>query len=557
MNRCVALGGMFLFLVLIWSAVLGEPGQTQSTPPLSQDEQTLKQAGVALDNAGLLDYFQRRTPSSETQERLRERVAQLGSTTYQTRARATDELIRAGRSALPALRLAMNHKDAETARRCRHCIRLIEQNTHLSLSALAARVLAQRQAPGTVEVLLAYLPFIDEESVEEEIRQSLKQLALSKGQAAVVLEGALGDKEPKRRGAAGWIVAQSGDAGQRQKVLPLLQDEAVEVRFLAASALLFAKEVQAVPALIRLLSDGPAALAWRAEDLLFRLAGEAGPAVWLDAVNDNQGRKARAAWETWWKTHEAKLDWKSLRLDEQTLGLTLVIENQRGDGAGRIYECNPQGHIRWQVRSQNPIDAQWLPGGRLLVADSQASLVYEMDPRGTIGWKYAGLSPTSCQRLPNGNTVIATYQSIVEITRAGNIVFSYKTPGHTYHARKLSDGRYVWIDACGEIGAIDDTGKELARHSVGNGLTWGSIEKLRNGHFLVALGGINKVQEMDLDGKIYWEKKVSNPNRTIRLANGRILVASHGDQCVYEFDAQGQERWKHACSGRPFAIQRR
>ena len=96
-----------------------------------------------------------------------------------------------------------------------------------------------------------------------------------------------------------------------------------------------------------------------------------------------------------------------------------------------------------------------------------------------------------------------------------------------------------------------------AKTSVGTGLTWGSIERLRNGHFLVALGGMNKVQEIDLTGKVYWEKTVNNPNRTVRLANGNILVASHGDQCVYEFDAQGIERWKHSCGGRPFAVLRR
>src|SRR5205814_1903451 len=129
--------------------------------------------------------------------------------------------------------------------------------------------------------------------------------------------------------------------------------------------------------------------------------------------------------------------------------------------------------------------------------------------------------------------------------------------GHTYHARKLPDGHYLWIDAGGEIAEIDDKGTLIAKVKLSGGLAWGSIERLRNGRYLVALGGVGKVQEIDFTGKVYWEKAVNNPNRAIRLANGHTLVASHGDGCVYEFDAAGNERWKHACVGRPFAAQRR
>ena len=318
-----------------------------------------------------------------------------------------------------------------------------------------------------------------------------------------------------------------------------------------------AREPVAVPTLIALLTEQSPDLAWRAEDMLIRLAGENAPSAWLDAANDNQGRKVQGAWETWWKNNAAKVDWKSLRLDEQALGLTLIVENQRPDGGSRIYETNSAGQIRWQIKINNPIDAQWLPGGRLLIGDSRDGLLYEMDARGKIGWKHAGIAPTSLQRLPNGNTVVSTYQTIMELTPEGKIVFNYTTQGHTYHARKLPDGHYVWIDACGEIGEVDEKGTLIAKARLGTGLSWGSIERLRNGRFLVALGGVGKVQEVDMKGKIYWEKAVNNPNRAVRLANGNTLVASHADQAIYEFDPNGNERWKHPCVGRPFAALRR
>jgi hypothetical protein len=546
-----------VFGVCFWLASAGRPPAQTGNPAWSQEEQLLKNAGLATDGGALLEFFRRRTPSLEEQAILKQRAAQLGSNAYPVRAKATDELIRAGRSALPFLRETAKQPDTETARRAKYCIGVIEENTRLGVSAHAAHVLVERNPPGAIEALLAYLPFVDEPWVEEELRASIKRIAFTEGKAVAVLEQALTDKAVQRRAAAAWIVGASTEPGQRRKVIERLTDESSEVRFLAASSLLAAREPSAAPALIALLNADSPELAWRAEDLLCRLAGENGPAVWLAAANDNSGRQVQAAWEAWWKTHQAKIDWKTLRLDEQALGLTLIAENQRPGGGGRLYETNNAGAIRWQVPSQNPIDAQWLPGGRLLVADSRNSLIYEMDPRGVIGWKHAGIAPTSVQRLPNGNTVASTYRHIFEFTRDGKIVFSFPTQGHTYHARKLPDRHYIWIDACGEVGEIDETGKQIHKLKVGVGLAWGSIEKLRNSHYLVALGGVGKVQEIDMTGKVFWEKSVRNPNRAVRLANGHMLVASHDDACVYEFDADGNERWKHACAGRPFAAQRR
>ncbi len=552
---CLPLALMIASLGLF--AATAASGQSPAQAKSTQDEIELLKSGVATDDAALLDYFRRRTPSVEEQKTLKLRAGQLGSNVFQVRVKATEELIRAGRAALPHLREIAKHTDTETARRAHYCIQVIEQNTRLGLAATASRLLAERNSAGALETLLAYLPFVDESWVEDEIRQSVKRLGLNDGKAAPALERALTDSESKRRVVAAWIVGLSSDARQRAEVLPRLSDNVPEVRFHAASSLLASQEKAAVPTLIALLSVDIPELAWRAEDLLFRLAGDNAPSVWLDMAKDNNGQKAQIAWETWWNANHAKIDWKALKLDEQSLGLTLVAENQRSDGSGRLYEANAAGQIRWEVRVANPIDAQWLPGGRILVGDSRASQIYEMDSRGNIGWKHSGIAPTSLQRLPNGNTVVSTYQKIIEITRDGAIVFTYLTQGHTYHARKLPDGHYVWIDACGEIAEIDAAGKLIGKTKVGTGLAWGSIERLGNGHYLVALGGIGKVQEIDMAGKIYWEKVVSNPNRAIRLANGHTLVASHGEGCVYEFDASGNERWKHACAGRPFAVQRR
>src|SRR5207248_2645658 len=103
-------------------------------------------------------------------------------------------------------RPVLQSKDTEIARRAQYSIRMIEQNTRLSLSVPASRVLAERRVVAAIEILLAYLPFVDEPWVEEEIRHSLKQLALTEGKAAAVVEASLRAAEPKRRAASAWIV---------------------------------------------------------------------------------------------------------------------------------------------------------------------------------------------------------------------------------------------------------------------------------------------------------------------------------------------------------------
>ncbi len=550
--RVFILFGSVLTLIALTTALFPTLAQER---PLSADELTLKNAGVAHETSSLLDYFRRRTPTAEDQAKLRKYAQQLDSAVYAVRARATDELIRAGRSVLPTLRDISEHGNAETARRAQYCIQVIEQHTRPALIAVAARLLAERNPEGAAETLFAYLPFADL-STEEDVRHALKRIAYVDGKARPFFLAHRG-LDSRRRAAAGWILGHSRDSEQRSAAVELLRDESAEVRFHAASALLASRESAAAPVLIALLSSGNPEIAWRAEDLLFRLAGENAPPVWLDLANDNNGGKVRDAWNAWWKTNHAKINWASLQFDEQILGFTLVCENQRADGSGRIYEVNATGQIRFQTPGTNPIDAQYLPGGRILVGDSRASTIYELDARGRIGWKHTGIAPTSVQRLPNGNTVVSTYQRILEITREGKTVFSYTTQGHTYQARKTAAGNYVWIDACGEITEIDATGKILAKIKTGQGLAWGSVERLRNGHYLVALGGVGKVQEIDREGKVYWEKFVNNPNRALRLANGNTLVASHGDSCVYEFDPQGNERWRHECTGRPFVALRR
>ena len=171
--------------------------------PLSQDELALKAAGIAVDDAALLQFFRMASPSDEQRALLKLRAAQLGSGVYAARMRATDDLIRAGRASLPYLREIVKTGDLETIHRAQYCIQVIERNKRLGLSATVSRVLVDRKVPGAAEALLGYLPFIDEVWVEEEVRHNLMRVGYSEGKAAAAVRAGVSQRRAEAPGAGG------------------------------------------------------------------------------------------------------------------------------------------------------------------------------------------------------------------------------------------------------------------------------------------------------------------------------------------------------------------
>lgn len=532
----------------------------EEAPESTHDERLLRDAGIATDAAGLVAFFRSRTPSVADQSRLSERVLELGANAFAVRERASKELTAGGRFALPLLRQALHSEDLEVVRRAARCIEEIEQAPTAALITSASRLAAVRKPADAAEALLALLPWVDDESAEEAVFQSLASVGLKEGVAAAAVVRAAADKASVRRAAAGFVLGQASPA-QRTTALRLLQDADARVRFQAALGLLRAKERAAVPALIGILTDGPPALTWQAEEVLGRLAGEHNhPSATVP--NDAEARRrARQAWETWWKSNEAKVDLGRATREEEYLGLNLVIELDgagRG-GQGRVWECGSDGKARWQIEGLNrPIDAQLLAGGRVLVAEHGAQRVSERQLDGKTIWEMPLSSqPVSCQRLPNGNTFIATYNELLEVTREKAVVFSHKKTAMIYFGHKLRNGHVVYVTSANQVIELDAAGKEINCVTIENTGGWASVELQPNGNYLVALYNAKKVVEVDRAGKVLWECLAEAPGHATRLRNGNTLVASIEGRRIAEFDRLGKEIWSQKTTGRPFHAYRR
>lgn len=264
-------------LVLALLLLLSGRSVAEPDPDLVRAEQTLKDADVGMDGPSLLAFFRARTLSPEDQARLGKTVRLLGDDSFEVREQASADLLKAGRSALPYLRKALTDPDVEIVRRAQACLDSIELSRTAPLIMAAARVLGERKPAEAAEVLLAYLPLSEEEMVEEALIAALRAVAIRDGKPAPALVAALKDKIPLRRAAAAQVLGKLLKPEERQPVLRLLEDPEPRVRFEAAVALTGAGERVAVPVLLNLLGDGPVALAWQSEELLYRLAADAPP----------------------------------------------------------------------------------------------------------------------------------------------------------------------------------------------------------------------------------------------------------------------------------------
>src|SRR5262249_6298488 len=151
------------------------------------------------------------TLTSTTRDMIATLVRDLGDTSFKTRNKATAELSAFGMIAVSSLREAALSPDREVARRAEECLRHIEQkDLRVGVPAAAAHLLAVRKPPGAVDVLLAFLPSAENDSVAAEVQAALGVVALQDGKPEKALLAALGDPVPARRMAAVDVLCKAG-----------------------------------------------------------------------------------------------------------------------------------------------------------------------------------------------------------------------------------------------------------------------------------------------------------------------------------------------------------
>jgi HEAT repeat protein len=509
----------------------------------------------ANDGPALVKLFREWTPHDGDGDRIRALVRQLGDDAFVVRERATAALIQLGGAATPALRQAAKDPDAEVVFRSQRCLREIEKGSVLVVPLGVARLLALRKPAGAAEVLLDYLP-IAEDSGADEIQDALAAVAVREGEPQPVLLRALQDKAPLRRAGAAVAVCRGGEPRWAAAVRPLLKDPEPAVRLRVALALADLGEKDALPVLIALLKELPAAQVWQVEEFLRPLAGENAPKA-AGGGDEPSRTKYQEAWQAWWRGHGAGLDLVHREVRPRALGYTLVAEWTQGR-QGRVLELGMNRKTRWQMeKTPWSLDSQLLPGNRVLLAEFYDERISERTLKGEVLWeKKVTQRPVAVQRLPNGHTFIACANQILEVDRGGKEVVNLQRV-NLWAAKKLRDGRIACILAPDKFSLLDATGTELKSFRIEGFGNYCGFDVLPGGGILVPQTAGNEVVEYDPEGRISWKASVERPSGVERLPGGNTLVACRDAQQVVELDRAGKVVWQYKSNGFPWRAHRR
>ena len=206
-----------------------------------------------------------------------------------------------------------------------------------------------------------------------------------------------------------------------------------------------------------------------------------------------------------------------------------------------------------KLRSLDEVFGAWdveLAGaGLLLVTEFSVSRVRLLDFQGREAWYYEDLkNPYDADRLPNGNILIAdTFGSrILEVTpegeKGGKVVWSYGKDIRPFDADRLPSGTTLIADVLKDRVIEVDAKGEIV-WSVGNLPNIHDADRLPNGNTLVTLRNAGTVRELDRDGKVVWKLEgLKSPSDADRLPNGNTLVAENTR--VREFDSAGKVVWE-------------
>jgi hypothetical protein len=224
---------------------------------------------------------------------------------------------------------------------------------------------------------------------------------------------------------------------------------------------------------------------------------------------------------------------------------------------GKVMELDAANRPRWTVDGlEFPLDVQYLPGDRLLAAEHNGNRVTERDVNtgGKVVWEHKVSHPLVAQRLPNGNTFIASQVGLIEVNKAGAVVWEYTPTGGEVimKAQKLRNGEIAMVTQLGGTRFVQlnrDGKTEKRGFSVNLHTSGGRIDVLPNGNVIVPENANNRVVELEPSGAVghaVWEAAVDSPVAAIRLPNGHTLVTSMNPaRGAVELDRAGKEVWTY------------
>jgi len=535
----------FLAIALVASRPFNA-GAVEADADLKRLEKEL--GGTDADR--VLAYLETQRLTDAARAKLEALIEQLGDRQFRKREEAQKKLVEAGPVAQSLLHKATMHSDREIAARARRALSDIESGPRRDLPLLALRHLVRLRHEKAVEVLFQFLPSATDEATQQEILDGLATVGVANNFIHPLIKQSLEDAAAERRAVAVQLLQRSPDPAIQKQLRLRLNDKDSQVRFHVAMHLLKKNDRAAVPVLIDVVREGANPMHWQqAEEALYELGGELAPKVEVGEGSADERKQAAERWKKWWQEKGDQILFG--RKDERATDVAVVCDTD-----GKVFEWRPDAKGAFEISGDlvQPVDAHWLPGNRVLIADQSGRVVTERDYSGKVLWKkVCSDGPVTIQRLANGNTFIASMTRVSEVRRDGFEVYSYSIdPNNTISdANRMPDGRIAICCFNGQLLILSPQGKTLHKQNLGGR---GAVEALPNGRLLITQVGTAKVTEMDAEGKVHWEVKVDGTWFGTRLPDGGTLIALKQNKKMVKVDASGKIVWEKDIDGEPHAI---
>lgn len=506
----------------------------------SEGDHLLVALGLADNPRGALAYLNH-LGHQESAEKLDAALTDLASDDFVTRQNAERVLQTGGLPALKLLEKATASDDPEVARRASECAQAIRRGRSPQLVAALGRLLERYREPLAVEALLAAGGQLaaDETALFDTLATELGRMRAA-GLGLPVLAGALADRASHRRALAAAALGSDNDWADR--VVPLLDDNHSRVRLQAAWALVRGGRREGMPALLEGLAEAPAGLREEVVEHLYQVAGDSAPdAAWGPAAEERQ--EFTATWKDWWaKAGPGLAD--ITPGPRPFLDRTLVVLLD----AGEVAVLDSHDKDVWRINKVDfPLDAEPLPGNRVLLAENQGGRVTIRSRNGRILWQYAVEAPIVAQALPGGNIFIATRTDLFAVDRMGNRVREWKRPRNdvVMRASALPDGGLALVTMRQRFMRLDATGEVVESFPVMVSTTGGRVDVAPDGRVLIPMMHQDMVLELDGAGQELRRFRVGEPIIAHRLPSGHVMVTSMAEQKAMEFDAAGRVVWEY------------
>ncbi|MFM7539750.1 MAG: PQQ-binding-like beta-propeller repeat protein [Planctomycetota bacterium] len=489
----LGMAAAFALLVASGAARTGQGGFhfTPESWIVLDDLDRLARVGLAGSPSSRIAYL-KSLGSQPAPQAVEKALDLLESDDFASREEAERQLSGCAVAAVLALK---PRRDPETKARLERCAEAWKARTDPLLLGAIGRSLVRQPADGSAAAIRTALAVITDADSAEPLHQALESL---------------GQPDTGGPGRAAFAKVRAGDAS-------------------------------ALPGLIGALEAEPEPFRIRVLEYLYRLADDDAPA---EPWSADAGERA-AAKEAWlqWAGRFAKSGKPSIPGPPAFRDRTLVVLLDLGQVAMLDSSDKPLWSIR---RVDFPLDAEPLPGNRVLLAENKANRVVIRSRTGAVLWEHAVDSPLVAQSVEEDRVFVASRTELFEVDRSGRRVRSWSRPDdETYmRAMRLPDGGLAVVTFRQRFVQMDQAGLVIRAFPVMVTTSGGRIDVAPDGRVLVPMMTQDRVVEYSGNGDMVRSFLVTEPIVAQRLPSGHVMVTSMDERMAVEFDATGRRIWR-------------